>query len=65
MRKIIIVLLLGTIIFSSCNPMLHITGAGMRRHNLSQNKHQPGKHRKQVRVGTSPNSPFWLFWRRF
>ncbi len=45
--------------------MMHITGAGMRKHNLSQNKYQPGKQRKKVKVGASPNSPFWLFWRRF
>jgi hypothetical protein len=64
MRKII-VLLFGVIFLSSCNPMLHVKGAGMRRHNLSQNKYQPGKHRQQIRVGSSPNSPLWFFLRRF
>lgn len=49
----------------SCNPRLHINGSAMRHHNLSQNKYQPGKHRKQVKVGTSPNSPFWILKRKF
>ena len=48
----------------SCNPMLHINGAGMRHHNLSQNKYQPGKHRKKVNVGSSQYSPIWFILRK-
>jgi len=51
--------------FSSCSPELHIVGAGMRHHNLSQNKYQPKKHRKPVKLGSSPNSPFWIIKRIF
>ena len=51
--------------FSSCSPELHIVGVGMRHHNLSQNKYQPKKHRKPVRLGSSPNSPFWIIKRIF
>jgi hypothetical protein len=49
----------------SCSPKLHIKGSAMRYHNLSQNKYQPNKHRKQVKVGTSPNSFFWFMTRKF
>lgn len=52
-------------IFSSCSPGLYIVGGGMRYHNLSQNKYQPKKYRKPVRVGSSPYSPFWLIKRNF
>ena len=45
--------------------MMHIKGAAMRKHNLSQNKNQSGQQRKKIRVGTSPNSPFWYFFRKF
>lgn len=38
MKKILI-LLLVSFIFSSCNPMMHIVGAGMRKFNTSQNKY--------------------------
>jgi len=51
--------------FSSCSPELRIVGAGMRHHNLSQNKYQSKKHRKPVRLGSSPNSPFWIIKRIF
>jgi hypothetical protein len=64
MRKLI-TLVIVSLLFMSCNPMLHLNGMGMRHHNLSQNKYQPGKHRKQVRVGSSPNSLFWMIKRRF
>ncbi len=64
MKRIFFLLLTG-IFLVSCNPMLHINGAGMRHHNLSQNKYQPGKHRKQVRIGSSPNSFFWFIKRRY
>jgi hypothetical protein len=63
--KNLIPLVIISLFLMSCNPMLHIYGAGMRHHNLSQNKYQPGKHRKQVRVGTSPNSLFWILKRKF
>jgi hypothetical protein len=49
---------------TSCNPELYIVGSGMRHHNLSQNKYQPNKHRKKVRVGKSDNSPVFIFLRR-
>lgn len=49
---------------SSCNPELHIIGSGMRHHNLSQNKYQPGNYRKKVKVGKSDNSPLFIFLRR-
>ena len=54
MRKVLFILLFG--LLSSCNPELHIVGAGMRHHNLSQNKYQPVKKRKQVKIGSRPNS---------
>jgi hypothetical protein len=44
--------------------MMHIKGAAMRKHNLSQNKYQSGKHTKKIRIGTSPNSPFWFLFRK-
>jgi len=55
---------LCVIYLTSCNPRLHIVGAGMRHYNLSQNKYQPGKHRKKVNVGSSQYSPFWFILRR-
>jgi hypothetical protein len=61
MKKLTFILILA--VLSSCNPQLHMVGAGMRYHNLSQNKYQPGKHRKQVNIGTSPFSPVFLFLR--
>jgi len=61
MKKLIL-LFLVMVSFTSCNPKLYIVGAGMRHHNLSQNKYQPGKHRKKVNVGKNQNSPiFWIF----
>ena len=63
MRKIISLFII-TLIFSSCNPRLHISGGGMRYHNLSQNKYQPDKHRKKVNVGSSQYSPVWLILRK-
>ncbi len=59
MKRLIIFLLSFTLI--SCNPRLHIIGAGMRHHNLSQNKYQPNKKRKKVYIGNNQNSPiFWI-----
>jgi hypothetical protein len=63
MKRLIILILLFYL--SSCNPRMYIIGGGMRHHNLSQNKYQPKKHRKPVRLGSSPNSPFWIIKRRF
>jgi hypothetical protein len=63
--KRLITLVIISLLFTSCNPMLHIYGAGMRHHNLSQNKYQPNKQRKQIRVGSSPNSLFWILKRKF
>jgi hypothetical protein len=63
--KSLFLLVMISLFFTSCNPMLHIHGAGMRYHNLSQNKYQPHKQRKQVRVGSSPNSLFWILKRKF
>jgi hypothetical protein len=57
-------LFLSFIYFLSCNPKLHIVGSGMRHHNLSQNKYQPGKHRKKVKVGSNQYSPVWLILRK-
>lgn len=65
MYKQILLLVFSSILFYSCNPMMHIKGAAMRKHNLSQNKNQSGQQRKKIRVGTSPNSPFWYFFRKF
>ncbi len=48
------------VFLTSCNPELYVVGAGMRHHNLSQNKYQKNKMRKPIRVGSSPNSPFWI-----
>ena len=64
MKKIISLFLI-TLFFSSCNPRLHIIGAGMRHHNLSQNKYQPRKHRKKVNVGSSRYSPIWFILRKY
>jgi len=59
MKRLIILTLLFYL--SSCNPRMYIIGGGMRHHNLSQNKYQPGKHRKKVNLGRNQNSPvFWL-----
>ncbi len=59
MKRLIIVILSVTLV--SCNPRLHIIGAGMRHHNLSQNKYQPNKKRKKVNIGNNQNSPvFWI-----
>ena len=55
-----IFLFLLVVLLYSCNPEMHITGSAMRYHNLSQNKYQPGKHRKKVKLGSSPNSIFWI-----
>jgi hypothetical protein len=63
MKKIISLFLI-TLILSSCNPRLHIIGSGMRHHNLSQNKYQPGKHRKKINVGSNQHSPIWLILRK-
>lgn len=63
MRKVII-FFITALIFSSCNPRLHIIGSGMRYHNLSQNKYQPGKHRKKVNVGSNQYSPVWYILRK-
>lgn len=54
MRIIILIMIFGGL--SSCNPELHIIGTGMRYHNLSQNKYQPKKNRKQIKIGSRPNS---------
>ena len=62
--KSLISLVIICLFFTSCNPMLHIYGAGMRHHNLSQNKYQPGKHRKKVNIGSSQYSPVWLILRK-
>ncbi len=51
-------------IFCSCNPQMHIIGAGMRHHNLSQNKYQSGKHRKKVNIGRSDYSPVFIILRK-
>lgn len=59
MKKLIILIISFYLV--SCNPRMHIIGSGMRHHNLSQNKYQPGKHRKKVNLGRNQNSPvFWL-----
>jgi len=59
--KRLLLLFVVILLFTSCNPELHIVGAGMRRHNLSQNKFQPGHHRKKVNLGRNQNSPvFWI-----
>ncbi len=63
MYKILVII--GILTLSSCNPKMHIYGSAMRHHNLSQNKYQPNKQRKQIRVGPSPISPFWLIFGRF
>lgn len=54
MRIFLFILLL--VLLPSCNPKMHIVASGMRYHNLSQNKYQPDKKRKQVRIGSRPNS---------
>lgn len=54
-----LLLLLG-LMLTSCNPKMHIVGSGMRYHNLSQNKYQPKKHRKQVRIGNYFRSPIFF-----
>jgi len=56
-KKIKIILFLITI--TSCNPQMHIIGVGMRHHNLSQNKKQPNKQRKPVRINN--RIPFFIF----
>ncbi len=59
MKRLIILIL--SVYLSSCNPRMYIIGSGMRHHNLSQNKYQPGKHRKKVNLGRNQNSPvFWI-----
>lgn len=58
------ILLIFVILLYSCNPMMHVTSAGMRHHNLSQNKYQPKKQRKPVKIGNSINSPFWFIFRK-
>ena len=63
MKKLIVLFVLG-IVFTSCNPRLYVIGSGMRHHNLSQNKYQPGKHRKQVKIGRRPYSPIYFYLRR-
>jgi hypothetical protein len=63
MKKIL--LLCIVFLMCSCNPKMHIVGAGMRYHNLSQNKYQPKKERRKVNLGTSPVSPFWFILGRF
>jgi hypothetical protein len=62
--KKVISFFITILIFSSCNPRLHIIGGGMRHHNLSQNKYQPGKHRKKVNIGTGQYSPIWFILRK-
>jgi hypothetical protein len=62
--KLLLVIILLSIVTISCNPELYIVGSGMRYHNLSQNKYQPNKYRKRVRVGKSDNSPVFIFLRR-
>lgn len=47
----------------SCNPELHVVSAGMRHHNLSQNKYQPKTKRKPINLGSSPMSPFWILFK--
>lgn len=63
MKKVLFILCI--LFLGSCSPELYIVGAGMRHHNLSQNKYQPGKQRKPVRVGSSPMSPFWFIKKYF
>lgn len=55
-----IILIIALFFLNSCNPKMHIVGAGMRHHNLSQNKYQPKKQRPKINVGRSPISPFWI-----
>lgn len=62
--KIFFYLTILSLFSISCNPKLHIEGAAMRHHNLSQNKYQPNKHRKKVKIGDSPNSLFWFIKRK-
>lgn len=57
-------MVMSIMMLSSCNPELYIVGSGMRHHNLSQNKYQPNKYRKKVKVGKSDNSPLFIFLRR-
>ena len=60
MKKLIL-LFVVMVSFTSCNPELYVVGAGMRHHNLSQNKFQPGHQRKKVKLGRNQNSPvFWI-----
>jgi hypothetical protein len=42
MKKIIL-LTLTSLIFISCNPMLHVIGNGMRKMNIKQNKYSAKK----------------------
>jgi hypothetical protein len=42
MKKIIL-LTLTSLIFISCNPMLHVIGNGMRKMNIKQNKYSSKK----------------------
>lgn len=60
-KKLFLLLLVCSVV--SCNPRLYAVSGGMRHHNLSHNKYQPGKHRKPVRVGSSPMSPFWFIFK--
>lgn len=63
MRKLLLLLIIG-VFMVSCNPRLYIVSSGMRHHNLSQNKYQPNKHRKQVKVGRRTYSPIYFYLRR-